>query len=167
MERGRMTGTDAMSIDVEALAREMRYHARLKGRDTTSDYVLGWDDATTILLARLVPAEDEPELVKVPDLGDSPSYFVKATVPAEDEGRLREALIATLKRDDLCDPDGEHHTDEYVARFLVALDTETQGRAALAATPEPRTTGWATNTLAPTPSRDDEPSPLPTPEPQT
>jgi hypothetical protein len=88
-------------------------------------------------------------------------------VPAEDEGRLREALIATLKRDDLCDPDGEHHTDEYVARFLVALDTETQGRAALAATPEPRTTGWATNTLAPTPSRDDEPSPLPTPEPQT
>jgi hypothetical protein len=72
-----------MSIDVEALAREMRYHARLKGRDTTSDYVLGWDDATTVLLARLVPAEDEPDTQPPYRTLTMPSRMR----PAEDEGR--------------------------------------------------------------------------------
>lgn len=51
---------------------------------------------------------------------------------------VTDALIATLKRDDLCDEtDGEHHSDEYIAAFLMAVDTDLRGRAALApATPE-------------------------------
>ena len=47
-------------------------------------------------------------------------------------GPYVDALIATLRRDDLCDEtEGEHHTDEYVASFLMAFDTELRARAAL------------------------------------
>jgi hypothetical protein len=46
---------------------------------------------------------------------------------------LREALIATLRRDDLCDEtEGEHHSDDYITAFLIALDIEQQARAARA-----------------------------------
>lgn len=57
---------------------------------------------------------------------------------ASPDGGLREALIATLKRDDLCDDtEGEHHTDEFIAAFLMSLDTEMRGRTALASPAAP------------------------------
>jgi hypothetical protein len=55
---------------------------------------------------------------------------------------LTDAVIATLRRDDLCEnTEGEHHSDDFVAGFLVALDTELQARAALASSGEAAPTG--------------------------
>lgn len=64
--------------------------------------------------------------------GDILDIEAEAAAGPRDEG-LIDALIATLKRDDLCDEtNGEHHTDDYIASFLMALDTERRARAALA-----------------------------------
>lgn len=42
---------------------------------------------------------------------------------------LREAVCA-IRREDLCDAtDGEHHTDEYVAAFLAAIDALRENEA--------------------------------------
>ena len=83
-----------------------------------------------------------------------------APTPDTLDTRLQAALTAVLRRDDLCeDADGrhDHHTDDYIAAFLVALDTELRARAALRAhaalraTPDAASkplTEWAADTLA-------------------
>lgn len=92
------------------------------------------------LLATLDAArreQDELRAARIAALALDPAY--EALLRENDQLRreqdaLREALVTTLRRDDLCDEtDGEHHTDEYVAAFLISLDVELQGRAALAA----------------------------------
>jgi hypothetical protein len=152
-----------MSIDKEALAKEMRYHARLKGRDTTSDYVLGWDDATTVLLARLVPAEDEGRRITGRDVHrewrdgmlaqgrevapermawdtltqqdrDLDERIAARLVPAEDEGRLREALREAADEAHVFSP-----SHAKVPFETCSYEPCRKRRAALAATPEPRT----------------------------
>jgi hypothetical protein len=84
-----------MSIDVETLARYMSDHSALRGHE--GEWADGWDEATRVLLARLVPAEDEATHGTICRCGLAKSYhglptnladheFVPA-VPAEDEGR--------------------------------------------------------------------------------
>jgi hypothetical protein len=79
-----------MSIDVEALRREIEALPNA----VVGDYI---DRAAVLaILARLVPAEDDPMLGTLADgrhpdhaCGQDPCPHIP--VPAEDEGRLREA----------------------------------------------------------------------------
>jgi hypothetical protein len=94
-------------------------------------------EAAIEYIARLVPAEDDPERppqqARIRRGRDANGIVQSWLEPAEDEGRLREALKARPKN-------GERiyvEEDDFVSGWGAAMD---HLRAALAATPEPRCT---------------------------